>query len=319
MKAITSWILFSCSFVSGFFVGASTTQADTFGSGTNQFEIVFVDIGNANNPDDTTGSPNPAGKVEYAYRMGKFEISRDMVTKANNEGSLGITMDSMGVVTGGPRADMPATGVTWLEAAKFVNWLNMSRGHQAAYKFDSTGSFQIWSSAEAWQVGGENLFRHRDAYYFLPSVDEWYKSAYFDPSSDSYFDYPTGSDSFPSRVGSGTAAGTAVYQQPTSQGPADISLSGGLSPYGTMGQGGNVWEWEETEFDLNNNSASALRDNRGGSWNGISLFLLASERLNARPTDQLNTIGFRVASIPEPSTVLLATLAMGGLFVRRRR
>jgi hypothetical protein len=36
----------------------------------------------------------------------------------------------------------------------------------------------LWSSAQAWQVGGQNLYRHKDAYYFLPSEDEWYKAAF---------------------------------------------------------------------------------------------------------------------------------------------
>lgn len=42
--------------------------------------------------------------------------------------------------------------------------------------------------------------------------------------------------------------------QTIAAGPADITLAGGLSPYGTMGQGGNVYEWMETEDDLANNS-----------------------------------------------------------------
>ena len=84
------------------------------------------------------------------------------------------------------------------------------------------------------------------ARYFLPSVDEWYKAAYYDPTSGVYYDYPTGSDTAPTAVASGTAAGTAVYNQLLAQGPADITLAGGLSPYGTMGQGGNVSELEET-------------------------------------------------------------------------
>ena len=42
---------------------ASTTYADTFGSGVNTFGIEFVTIGNPGNTADTTGSPNPAGSV----------------------------------------------------------------------------------------------------------------------------------------------------------------------------------------------------------------------------------------------------------------
>ena len=112
-------------------------NADTFGSGPNTFDIEFVTVGNPGNADDTWGSPNPAGKVDYTYRMGQFEISRDMITKANAEGSLGITLVDM-TSFGGNGADKPATGVSWFEAATFVNWLN---GSTPAYKFDGGGNF----------------------------------------------------------------------------------------------------------------------------------------------------------------------------------
>ena len=45
-----------------------TVRADTFGSGANSFEIEFATIANPGNPPDTTGSPNPAGSVPYAYQ-----------------------------------------------------------------------------------------------------------------------------------------------------------------------------------------------------------------------------------------------------------
>ena len=101
---------------------------DTFGSGANTFDIEFVSIGNPGNAADTTGSPNPAGSVPYTYRMGKFEISEQMIDKANAVGGLGITKDTRG-------ADKPATSVSWNEAARFVNWLNTSSGSTPAYKF----------------------------------------------------------------------------------------------------------------------------------------------------------------------------------------
>ena len=44
----------------------------TFGSGTNQFNMEFVKIGNPGNAADTTGKPNPAGAVGYEYAIGKF-------------------------------------------------------------------------------------------------------------------------------------------------------------------------------------------------------------------------------------------------------
>ncbi len=58
-------------------------MADTFGSGANSFSIDFVTIGNPGNPPDA--NPNPAGAVDYEYRIGKYEISEQMIDKANAE------------------------------------------------------------------------------------------------------------------------------------------------------------------------------------------------------------------------------------------
>ena len=76
-------------------VGGTSTQAQlitTFGSGANAFNIEFVEIGNPGNSADTTGSPNPAGAVNYIYNIGKYEVSREMIDKANTAGSLGISI-----------------------------------------------------------------------------------------------------------------------------------------------------------------------------------------------------------------------------------
>ena len=78
----------------------------------------------------------------------------------------------------------------------------------------------LWSSAEAWQLGGENLFRHKDAHYWLPSMDEWYKAAYYDPTTETYFEYPTLDGSVPTAVASGTGPNTAVFYPSSAQGPA---------------------------------------------------------------------------------------------------
>lgn len=39
--------------------------------------------------------------------------------------------------------------------------------------------------------------RNEDATILLPSADEWYKGAYYDPQTAGYFDYPAGSDTVP--------------------------------------------------------------------------------------------------------------------------
>src|SRR6476660_7217888 len=114
----------------------SLALGDTFGSGAN-----------------TTGDPNPAGSVPYTYNMGKFDVSRVMITKANTLGSLGITLTDM-TPYGGNGVNRPATGVSWYEAARFINWLDTSTGSPPAYKFaiqpgqggyDPNADIQLWT------------------------------------------------------------------------------------------------------------------------------------------------------------------------------
>lgn len=303
--------------------------ADTvvsFGIGVNQFEMTFTTIGNPGNAADNTGNPNQAGSVGYNYNMGKYEVSREMINRANASGNLGITLDDMSAY-GANGPDRPATGVTWNEAARYVNWLNTSQGFQPAYKFavqpgqlgySSNANIQLWQSNDS-GYNSANLFRNSHARYFLPNMDEWYKAAYYDPNANAgaggYWDFPTASDSIPTAVSGGTAADTAVY---ANSGIADIMNAGGLSAYGIMGMGGNVAEWEETELDLVNDNPLSFRVVRGGGWNSSFNFLSASFRNAAAPaTESLNN-GFRVASIPEPSSMLLCMLVSTLLWQRRK-
>ena len=142
--------------------------ADTFGRGENTFEIEFVTIGDPGNSDDLDNSPNsyrgrpespiPVGGVDYVYRMGKYEISREQVEKANVNGDLGITLFDMSEYdANGP--GYPATGITSFDAARFANWLNTSSGHNVAYKFEE-GQFQLWGPSDA-GYDTENPFRNR--------------------------------------------------------------------------------------------------------------------------------------------------------------
>ena len=287
----------------GYQSASAQLVTESFGTGGNAFTMDFVTIGNPNNAADTTGAPNPAGSVGYIYNLGKYEVSRDMITKANSAGSLGITLRDM-TYYGGNGVNRPATGITWYEAATYVNWLNTSTGGTAAYKFDGSGTFQLWSEGDA-GYNPSNEFRNSLAKYWLPSSNEWYKGAYGSPNG-TWFNYPTGTD-----------ANTAVYGGQA--GPADITNAGGLSAYATMGQGGNAWEWNETAFDGINSTAGENREMRGGSWNNDGSNLDASIRDNLSPTFENSSVGFRVASVPEPSAGLLVLLGLSGLLLKRRK
>ncbi len=88
------------------------------------------------------------------------------------------------------------------------------------------------------------------------------------------------------------------------------------SSYGTFDQGGNVEEWNEAPFLFRGHYS---RGRRGGNWHNIYSLLRASARNFGDPFDQDDYIGFRVASVvPEPSTLLLGTLACVGLLRARR-
>jgi formylglycine-generating enzyme required for sulfatase activity len=87
-----------------------------------------------------------------------------------------------------------------------------------------------------------------------------------------------------------------------------------------MGQGGNVWDWTESAFDGANSSSSEVRALRGDFWGYSGHSLRSSDRANDAPSSEYSNIGFRVASVPEPSTyALLAMTAAGALWMARRR
>ena len=281
---------------------------DTFGSGANAFAIEFVPIGQPGNPPYSI--ENPAGAVAYNYRIGKYEISEQMIDKANALGGLGITKDTRG-------PDKPATSVTWYEAAMFVNWLNTSTNNSPAYKFDGSGNFQLWDPNDP-GYDAANLYRNKRARYVLPSIHEWHKAAYYDPNADVWYDYPTGSNDIPDGIDFVNDPNfDAIFNDGGNNlGPNVITDVGIASPYDTFGQGGNVWEWNETAFDRVNDEANEHRRAPGGSWGDIHTLLNASNGLTGIAASfQGNFIGFRVVTIPEPSAQLL--LIIGIISARR--
>ena len=298
------------------FIGVSA-KADTFGSGANAFTIDFVNVGNAGNGKDLGAGggiySSPLGGVTYSYRMGTYEIPQDAITKAT---SLGLANVAAGAWSG----SQPAANMSWYEAAAFVNWLNTSTGHHIAYDltFHLRWSQAAWSSAEAWQAGGENIFRHKDAYYFLPNEDEWYKAAFHknDGASANYWDYATGSNSVPDALDfEGDAVFDAVFYDldrfivaPDPSQPNAVNNVGLASPYGTFGQNGNVWEWEESILPFRLIPPEDEDDHRGvsgGFWRTFEFDLRSNAGSEEVPEGSEESIGFRVASIPEPSSALL--------------
>jgi sulfatase modifying factor 1 len=288
---------------------AAALRADNFGSGTNVFSMEFVEITGGSLtkiPEPTTVIRN--GVVPRNYRMGKHEVSRAMIGVYNAvSGGPIITLIDMASY-GGNGTNKPSTGVSWNQAARFVNWLNVSKGHSPAYKFTTGGAndnIALWTAGDAGFDPG-NPFRNTNAVYFLPSEDEWVRAGHFDPGLGIYWDYPTGSmvPNAPTAVTNGTAPHTDVYKLPVATGPANIAEAGGLSAFGTMAQGGNVTEWIESAEIAPNDVASKDRVIRGGIWY-LDEFFLRALRQGEPTTYGGGFITFRVASVSSNAAPVL--------------
>jgi len=143
------------------------TTTDTFGSGPNTFTMDFVTVGSPGNTNNAGPNGGPYGGVDYVYRISTYEISQNDIPAATAAGLTNVT-------AGAWAEDQPAANISWYEAAAFVNWLNQEHYNDPKFKaynltLNPEWTMTLWSSENAWQLGGENLYRHKDAYYFLPS------------------------------------------------------------------------------------------------------------------------------------------------------
>jgi len=281
------------------------SAADTvvFGSGINQFSMDFVDIGNTGVGGDTANTVNGAnpGAVNYNYKMGTYEVTIDQFAKANAEalGTLGNGDEnpySLGV-------NGPASNTSWLEAAKFANYLTSGTYNGGAYQFSDVNTLTGVDRASAVSTYG--------TVYVLPTEDEWYKAAYLKSDGSAYTLYATG-DSVPT-----AGAGGENYNSVNST-PWDVG-SGIAENNGTFDMNGNIREWNESAWDGTLDNMGEDRVRRGGGGTANENELRSSTRINTPPWVDSFGIGFRVAAIPEPSSIAMVGVVSGlGLFIRRR-
>ena len=274
---------------------SASAQNETFSWPLNSFSMEFVPIGNPGNSPKTTFdkwrmSPDlvpirstliQGGAVAYTYNIGKYEVSREQVNKVNADTGFSdfITMQDLGSL-GGNGPNRPATGLSWYDAAKFVNELNLAQGYGRAYK---TTGFTVPRLSQ-WQPGEAgyndlNPLRNSTAKYFIASPDEWYKAAFYDPTKSDYNRWSSylisigraTADDPPLAVISGTAG--AVYGG--TPGPANVNSAGGESAYGTFGQGGNAWEWTESGGRVEGGwwGSEAVVPDHDGRWGHVQGYM----------------------------------------------
>lgn len=255
------------------------------------------------------------GAVPYEYRIGKYEVTNDQYCeflnaaartdkhklynrhmagdKPGEDGYCGITRSGKpGSYKYSVRAGMgkkPVNYVSWIDAIRYANWLTNGQGTGDT----ESGSYTIKDGKVALPDHAA-LAKGKEARWVLPTENEWYKAAYYDPDKKGgagYWKYATRSDDAPSSSRApGKGANLANYNtdEPTEAG----AFSGSASAYGTFDQNGNMWEWNEAFKD----GKAGLR---GGSFylNDNSGHLSAKTRYDVPSGVEYSNYGFRVTAL----------------------
>ena len=180
-----------------------------------QTSLQFVTVGDPGNVADTTRQSDGTsgyGSVPYTYNIGEYDVTLgqytaflNAVAKTDNYGlytnnAPGAVGYPFGIartgsagsfvysVTGSnpDAANMPLFGATWGDAARFCNWLQNGQptsGTEGAGTTE-TGVYTLSGATTNAQLMAVTSPAHSGsgaANYFLPSENEWYKAAYFDP------------------------------------------------------------------------------------------------------------------------------------------
>jgi sulfatase modifying factor 1 len=322
-----------------------------------EIDWVWVeDPGNA--PDPATG--NQYGTVAEAFRIMTFEWTNAQYVaflnaidpEGSNPNSVyhpnmsvnargGIVLD-VGAAAGSKYSFKPNMGnkpvnyVSWFDAARVANWL-----HNGAETYGFTNALaDAPQNSGAYPLGtatsGTAPAKSEGARYWVPSENEWYKAAFYNPTLNGgvggYTLYGNGFIAAPAAVtanatgeGNGGSAGNFAnyangggWNNQTGN-VTTVGTNGASSYYGAFDMSGNVWEW--TDLDGN---ANAFRGLRGGSWSTAFVSNLSSSGHGLESSSSTsNSIGFRlVRPVPEPATLGLAAggaICSCGWWVFKRR
>ena len=254
-------------------------------------DIETVPVGNLGNAADMRYNlnerPEGFGRVDYAYNMGKYEVTAGQYTEfLNAVGGVdpyGLYNTNMWLHNYGCKiersgsspnysysvaadyANRPVNSVSWYDAAMFANWLTSGNVDNGAYN-TATGDPVYWGDSNASNYTGIDRASAISTYgkvYVIPTEDEWYKAAYYTTDLDKdgthddpgYFDYPTSSNTAPGYVnnsGNLSGTGTPFTDGVTDPGnyatyDGDYDGSGGVAGLGYPYYRTEVGEWENSD------------------------------------------------------------------------
>jgi formylglycine-generating enzyme required for sulfatase activity len=308
-------------------------------------QIDLVPVGDPGNAPDMRYATPGYGAVNYTFHMGKFEITAGQYAEFLNAIAADDTfaLYDSGMVgaggcnivrTGSPGgyaysvapdwANRPVNYISWADAARFCNWLanEQPSGQQDASTTES-GSYQLNGANMGYTLN--SVVRSPDATFVIPNVDEWFKAAYYDGEKADYWRYATRSDTLPSNVLSATGTNNAnIGADSLTLGPpyyrTDVgAFAASRSCYGTFDQTGNVFEWEEnasSRFNTAEGHWEYFHAMTGGFYGG-RFSVGATDSYEVDTLTNTFAIGFRVALVPEPSSILVLLPAYIAVALRR--
>ncbi len=263
-------------------------------------DVDTVTVGNPGNQDDVPQGDVQFGSVAGTYRIGKFEVTVAQYASFLNAKAATdpyeLFNENMEIIRDGDdgrytytveagKANRPIRFIEPLNGFRFCNWL-----HNGGQNGDTeTGAYKF---TDLLTPG----VRTPGAKFFLPSENEWYKAAYYDPTKaggGGYWRFATRSDEVvgaPAPGGAGTANFDAVNRD--DGGTTDVgAYKSSASYYGTFDQTGNVWEWLEPASTTPETSGR-----RSGSWEN-AIGRLDKTQAGKGPLDAGATQhqGFRIA------------------------
>ncbi len=265
------------------------------------------------------------GQGTGSTETGAYTISTGSITqRARTSNVVRLTTSSAHTLSVGDQVTVSSM------ASGFNGTFVVTAVTATTFSYASVGP-NVSATASAGSLTGASATHAGNAGYWIPTENEWYKAAYYQPvgaggPSDSYWLYPTASDSVPAgnTIGvadSGNFQYNGIYARDQNGLPTYLTDGGAYginsaSYYGTFDQGGNVYEWNEAIGSIGSTTA---RGKRGGSWFEGESYLRSSSRALSTPTDEYVESGFRVSSVPEPTTGILIILGGAALLARRGR